>query len=234
MKSTLRLLLAVLFICTICSTVSFGKGYTVPTHSKNIIVYDTDATVLQLQVANISSGNLTIKYTILNDGFAFSGWGYSFCDLNSCFTSAYQNNNTDALTAKDTSAFSITISSFRGHSQLENMTIKIWDASDPTHPDTLSMTIDGTKMGIENLIIPASFVDLFPNPATNNISLKVNQPGFEPVKAVFFNALGKIVSEQSITGATSNLSVFDLPKGVYIMSLRDQSGREAVKQFVKE
>ena len=234
MKASLRLLMPIALFCGICSTTTFGKGYTVPVHSKNVIKYDTFSTVLQLSVVNTSSSNLTIKYTIINDGFGFSGWAYNFCDLNSCFTSAYNSNNTDGLTAKDTSAFSITINSFRGHAQFENMTIKIWDANDPTHPDTLSMTIDGTKMGIENQLLPASYVDLFPNPATNYMALKVNQPGFEPMKAIIFNPLGKIVSEQNITIGTNSLAVFDLPKGVYIISLRDQSGREVRKQFVKE
>jgi hypothetical protein len=234
MKASLRLLLSAALLCSICITTSFGKGYSVPVHSKNIVKYDTLTTVVQLQVSNISSSNLTIKYTIISDGFAFSGWGYNFCDLNSCFTSAYQNNNADGLTAKDTSAFSITINSFRGHPQTENMTIKIWDVNDPNHPDTLSMTIDGTKMGVETQLLPASFVDLFPNPATNYVSLRVSQQGFEPVKATVFNSLGKTISVQSISGETNSLPVFDLPNGVYIISLRDQYGREARKQFIKE
>ena len=82
--------------------------------------------------------------------------------------------------------------------------------------------------------MPSSSISLFPNPSKDYLNLKVNEQDFNPINAVFYDALGKIVSEQNISEGTSTLPVFDLPKGIYIVSLSDKSGREARKQFVKE
>ncbi len=235
MKTSLRLLLSALIICTFGITNSKGKGYIIPVHDVSINKYDEDSTVESLQLTNLdSTGIMNIHWQILNDGFSLSGWTYTFCDLAQCYVTSYPKSATDPLVPKTNGAFVITVQNFNHEATSAIMQIKIWDASDPNHPDTVNMSINGTLMGINNSIIPSSFVAVFPNPATNYINLEANLNSFQPIKAIIFNSLGKTISEQNISGSTNRLPVYDLPYGIYIISLRDQYGRETRKQFVKE
>jgi len=177
---------------------------------------------------------VNIKWAIISDDFAKTGWSYSFCDLNQCFVSNYPQYNTDLVLSHDTSAFSITVLHYNNLAASANMSIAVWDSKDIHKVDTISITVNATRLGIGNSIMPSSFINLFPNPVADYINLKTSQPGFEPVNAIIYNTLGKTVSEQSISAGTTTLPVYNLSKGIYILSLRDKYGKEAMKQFVKE
>ena len=239
MKSSLRIFLSIVFICSLSTINSFGKGYTIPVHSRTITKFDTSETIVAILLKNNDTlpGNQidTFKWAFISNSFAFSGWSYNFCDFASCYTPPnLPNGATDLLSPTDNGSFTLTVSSFNNLAISASMSIKVWDPKDVNNPDTITITINAAKMGIENNLLPSSFADVFPNPATDHINLKTSQPGFEPVNAVIYNTLGKTVSEQSISGGTTTLPVYDLPKGIYILRLHDQYGREAMKQFVKE
>ena len=247
MKAFLRLFFAILLICGfgISSSYGTGKGYSIPKHSDTLIKWDTipssgagDIMVLRLiNNDSLVSGRIdTIYWSFINNGVANTPWVYNFCDFANCFyPPSLPTGQTDYLVSGKGSggAFTLTIAHYN-KVQSAIMSIRVWDKKDINNPDTIYFVVNVLKAGIEKTGLPPSSVSLYPNPSTDYINLKVNEQGFEPITAVFYNTLGKRVSEQSISPGTTSLSVFDLPKGIYIISLRDKSGKEAIKQLIKE
>ena len=66
-------------------------------------------------------------------------------------------------------------------------------------------------------------IDVFPNPASNQINFSINNYGENNLELLVTNYFGQIVHQENINWQTS-LSVFDWPKGVYIYHLKTEKG----------
>ena len=241
MKNILQFLVAALIVFSFSVNPSFGsgKGYNIPVHSITITKVDSSQAVATIQLINYdtSSGFKvdTINWAFIHDGFAFTGWNYNFCDFSTCYYAPnLPSGKTDYLPNKTNGVFKLTVDTFNKHAYSATMTIKVWGNRNVNNPDTITITIDATRLGINNQIVSPSALNLYPNPATNYLNIEASQIGFEPVRALIYNSLGKLVSEQAISSGTAKLPVYDLPKGVYILKMSNSNNREAVKQFVKE
>ncbi len=241
MKISLRILFAAIILCSFSISSSFGsgKGYNIPVHSVTIKKVDSSQTVATIQLINYDTSAGfhidTINWEFIHDGFAFTGWNYNFCDFANCYYSPnLPSGKTDLLSSRTNGIFKLTVDSFNKHAFSATMLIKVWDNKDVKNPDTISITIDATRLGIENNLLAPTSLKLFPNPSADYINIESTIAGFEPVKAVVYDALGKVVSEQNISGETTRLPVFDLPKGVYFLKMNDRNNQEAVKQFIKD
>ena len=241
MKNSLRILFAIVFIAALSFNTSSGtgKGYNIPVHSITIKKVDSSQTVATIQLINYDTAAGfhidTINWEFIHDGFAFTGWNYNFCDFANCYYSPnLPSGKADLLPSRTNGIFKLTVDSFNKHALSATMLVKVWDNKDAKNPDTISITIDATRLGIENDLMAPNSLKLFPNPATDYINIESNQTGFVPERAIVYDALSKIVSEQNISGETSRLPVFDLPKGVYFIKLNDRNNRQAIKQFIKD
>ena len=73
-------------------------------------------------------------------------------------------------------------------------------------------------------------VNIYPNPATNTITVQTNAASFATYTIT--NAVGQQVQTGSISGNETVVHINELPAGVYNISLNGAAGRE-VKKFVK-
>lgn len=89
----------------------------------------------------------------------------------------------------------------------------------------LKYVVDCT--GIEALT-PLSALQVYPNPALD--VLTIDSPG--SIQVVLRNALGVLVSEHTLQAGQNEISVSDLPAGVYFMGLK-QAGDGKVLRIVK-
>lgn len=80
----------------------------------------------------------------------------------------------------------------------------------------------------ENAIQKVDF-QLYPNPATQNISIQTAQKGIISI----WNGVGEKVMTQALAAGKSNISLEALPTGMY-MAKWEVNGRFAVKTFVKQ
>lgn len=75
-------------------------------------------------------------------------------------------------------------------------------------------------------------IAVFPNPATNQISVKINGSGMFTVKLL--NMLGQALLIQEVpAGRNTNIDLSGLASGVYIIEVENESGR-GISKFVKE
>ena len=78
------------------------------------------------------------------------------------------------------------------------------------------------KLGIKN------YVNVFPNPATDELNIIDGQG-----QATIHNLLGQTVRQFSINNEQFSINVTDLPKGQYILHIKQQNGIMTTKRFIK-
>ena len=78
----------------------------------------------------------------------------------------------------------------------------------------------------------SDLVALYPNPATESFVLSAGVP-FEQGQVQMFNSQGGLVRSMNLTGIATNVSVSDLPDGVYYLHVLLDNGVAAHKTFVK-
>ena len=73
-------------------------------------------------------------------------------------------------------------------------------------------------------------VDVYPNPATNYITVK-----YDDIQTVeIYNSVGMRVSAQKVAATEVNVDVADLSGGVYFIRIVDGKGDIVVRKFIKE
>jgi photosystem II stability/assembly factor-like uncharacterized protein len=80
-------------------------------------------------------------------------------------------------------------------------------------------------------------VNIYPNPATHQVNVSFSMTMGEKVNIHVFNTMGQVVyqTQERSTGSkqTANISIDNLPKGLYIISLTTQKGRVWKGKFEK-
>lgn len=74
-------------------------------------------------------------------------------------------------------------------------------------------------------------LNIFPNPATSQLSISVP----EPVKIQLYSVHGKMVKEQSLQTGANNINISTLSPSIYMINFIDKNGRKITAQkFVKQ
>ena len=90
---------------------------------------------------------------------------------------------------------------------------------------TLTVVVcTGIEEGIKNVL----FVNAFPNPFKDELTIEVN----EPSQITITNALGQVVKTLNVNGKTT-LDTSDLPKALYVLTIKTQNGSRNIK-LIKE
>lgn len=64
--------------------------------------------------------------------------------------------------------------------------------------------------------------NVFPNPASNEITIKISGESNEPIKIQIFDISGRVVLEQTITERESTLNIENIDRGSYIIAVRQE------------
>lgn len=87
---------------------------------------------------------------------------------------------------------------------------------------TWAFTTANATVGISNAL--EQLLKVYPNPASNQVSIRLEKLGVELAKAELYNSKGKLVSEKLLRRIRSNdveggLNVSNLPKGSYVLKV---------------
>ena len=93
---------------------------------------------------------------------------------------------------------------------------------------TTQITLISPCTGINENSNNALLFNAFPNPFNDEITIEVN----EPSQISLSNALGQLVQTVNVNGKTT-INTNDLPKALYILSIKTQSGSKDIK-LIKE
>ncbi|PLX22697.1 MAG: hypothetical protein C0599_05825 [Salinivirgaceae bacterium] len=78
-------------------------------------------------------------------------------------------------------------------------------------------------------------LNAYPNPVTSTMNIYFNGSTNPDTKVDIYDAVGKLVLSQSITGSTNyQLNLSELPRGIYMLKLVDNSNVIQTKKIIKE
>lgn len=82
---------------------------------------------------------------------------------------------------------------------------------------------------------PVKSAKLFPNPASDYLSIKFESPVAKMVKVTVHNIIGNLleVDNEVIDDYELHLKVKELPEGVYFLSIKDDTNTQASFKFLK-
>ena len=76
-------------------------------------------------------------------------------------------------------------------------------------------------------------IDLFPNPVSDNLTLKLNDNVTGITHVTIHNCLGKIIMEESFSGSKHRMTMNTIPSGLYLITVSSKQGN-IVKKILKE
>ena len=108
---------------------------------------------------------------------------------------------------------------------------KIWYVNATTNE---VVRIDGLSVGLNLPTVVASF-QLYPNPAGNQISVRLDATLESNCEVLIYNATGQLVLESKMHSGESflNLNIGDLTAGIYAIKLRSGIDVQS-SRFIKE
>ena len=95
--------------------------------------------------------------------------------------------------------------------------------------DNIRTSIHETALGTENNIKDALSISVYPNPATDIITIKTPTK-IKEIKAI--NILGQVTIDQN--GPSEKLNISSLKSGIYILKIMQENGSIATKRFIKK
>ncbi|MCB0430596.1 MAG: S8 family serine peptidase [Flavobacteriales bacterium] len=95
--------------------------------------------------------------------------------------------------------------------------------------DTTMDTVTITSVGVRELA--EGTVELYPNPATGQVQVKLGRTPQQPADMRITDVAGKLVKQVMLQNQYTTLDVSTLPRGLYFITL---NGGEAMIRFVKE
>jgi hypothetical protein len=87
------------------------------------------------------------------------------------------------------------------------------------------------SIGINELTKDNNFIKIFPNPASDFVTISISKAFGETIRIEFFNSFGQIVLTSK---NLSNIDVAELPSGLYIIKVTNKRGITAMTKFLKE
>jgi hypothetical protein len=74
-------------------------------------------------------------------------------------------------------------------------------------------------------------INLYPNPATNKITIKSNSPEFHNASAIILNSMGETV--KTVSNINKPITIINLPKGLYIIMILNKNKSLLRQKFIK-
>lgn len=95
-----------------------------------------------------------------------------------------------------------------------------------------------TGVGIKEMNINDQLVNLYPNPAKDQLTIKIKENHHASVQVKLFDVFGKLIKEerdeQVISEYTSQLALQDLNRGIYFVKIKINDSERTVKLILSE
>lgn len=105
----------------------------------------------------------------------------------------------------------------------EDDSFSLYNVTDNDCDYYLSLGIDETKN-------TEKIVSVFPNPASDNISIRILKPNYKLTNIVIRDTQGRLLDNVF----QSEVDISDLPKGLYLLHIEFENYRSVVQRFIKE
>lgn len=229
----------------LCTSIMLATGIKASaqsfTMSSDTVFYTISGTSLATLYNNVSptTGTVTLKWNIVATNFP-ADWinAAGMCDNFLCYSVATSWPSGSVKTSDPYSSTSHTFDlQFNQGAATSTGTYYIRaKLVNPAAPDSVYATwvLNKIPVGVEQVNRSSEELSLYPNPATNEINIVYG--GTADVKTVaVYNIIGKVMSVYRINGNSANISLENMPGGIYFVRLADAQGQIlATRKFTKQ
>lgn len=190
----------------------------------------TQAMNYDLTITNNSSENKAVQFKRIEKSLV-PGTEMFFC-WGACFPSNILQLPEPARLSPGESTEGVSVDyDPMSHSGTSLATYAVWDVDHPEDSLWINFSFDGQAEGIEYLTY--SKLNVYPNPTTEKFTLSIPQ-NVSPKSALYlYNSSGQVIGVYDVNpGYTKEISVRDLPKGTYFISLITPEGLKATDKIV--
>lgn len=199
-------------------------------------------TKVNVDVKNTGTVN-NVYYAKRYDITLNSGADAYFCFGGNCFTSLTTSSGNLTLTPGQSASqvagqYNILTADLDEGSTVGLSVIKYTFYNVNSTADSVQITVRyNPPAGINETSNIVSSMDLFPNPATDNVTLKVNSNKNADAKVFIYNSLGAAISEKNITLVEGknkiDLNSESLSSGIYFVNVRTGKTNVTRKLVIK-
>lgn len=229
MKKFFTSVAAILFAACINNT--SAQTYTINPNDTLVVSapYNT-LSIYDIFQDNITSSPIDLAWTLVSNNLV-AGWDYSLCDLGHCYTGLPSSGQMDPVPVSGQGFLGLNVDpgSISGTGFVR---IYVYDLTAPGDGDTLTWIVS-TTVGIDeqNSLLQ---VNLFPNPATDYITVQSSVSGVETIEITITDVTGRTVGASvSNIGSQYLVNIAELPAGNYILRCSTSEGYQAQRQFIK-
>lgn len=177
---------------------------------------------------NMVGDPITFSWQILQiDTTVGAGITFGACDNVSCYFNLGAVYTMAPVSGTTNGYFHLQCFTQTGPGKIE-VTVRVWDQADPNLSDTINVIWRTNNfVGIDEHEL--ADVSIYPNPVSDRIFVDDNR--IEEVSVM--DITGKELMRSTLD-ANRSVNVADLPKAIYILELKSNSGDVATRRFVKE
>lgn len=171
---------------------------------------------------NLTSKTIELSWEIKKNNLS-EGWEAVVCD-HQCYTSLVDKKTFRLGPNEVLHDFKV---SFRpnGKQGMGNLEIHLYDVSDEEGTEqtiTFSAAAQGTHTSVHDFTKETTAPKVFPNPAIEYIHIKDDYNRVALIE--IYNVVGRKMSDFSVNHAGEKYNVSNLPKGMYMVRMRDANG----------
>ncbi len=193
-----------------------------------------------VHMRNEKTDSLTMQWKSIVDSLQFCWDGnYSICDNYNCYLGLPTDTETMTIIGVGDTCFLKLSNSMMSHfSGTPTAKILVWDKDMPANFDTVvfHLTIcpdSATCTYLSGINAPAqnNLLQLFPNPATNEITLTV--AAAKNAFAHVYDLSGKEIIAVPVKTGNNNMNIEWLESGIYFIKIIDGSNQIGIQKFIK-
>ena len=224
---------SLILLVTCVANVGFAQRFSFdPSNLWEQEYYKDDYSSNQIFITNETTEELAFRWKLVGNSFPVE-WGFSICDLGSCFPIPPDSNDMNLTTAGG-DAYFICHTSFNGFVGVGELALFVFEIGDEANGDTVIFRYTTTNViGVTSSGQAQNSLMVFPNPASDMVYVNIH-PGAHIRKVVVYNILGQPVIDQQTENAKRNqILVGNLRPGQYFVTVFYSNGERATGVFYK-
>ncbi len=229
-----KIILSLLFagVCVAATAQVQKKRYTInPDH----ILYGKaefgGKTTFDIYQTNNSQDTITVKWGLVSNNLV-KGWDYSPCAYGTCYVSFPDSLCTmNPILPNEEGFLAITLDphDIKGTGSAK---LYLYDVNAPSLIDTITFVLTADAANGIHDYTSANALKVYPNPATESITVKMDKPGIYNASIQIIDVLGKPVYSSAVNANDLNvIDVKSLSRGIYFVRYNYGNGTCATKKL---